>query len=430
MSESGDGKNVIFSVIKGGLDEGGGADTPAPEPDGREFAEAWVTDTRLMGVVAMKIKWRVKDSGEVLHQFFYFDVLENGFERFEQIEGDTPETRKAEISYAGGLGGQKIYISRREAVHLFRQFYRFSKEHGLKPPQPADDYAFLLFERDDLSGKESEALFRKMCPARLSANEVVNYFMMQVANGDDGGIRYLSHGALSKDTVPAGDLYTLHKNDITVAPDDPSAGAPDGKNAASKPLSNGEPPYAAVKHAVCESLIETDFGYEIWKSAIDLEFGYVKSYRRTARMRISDTEAFLALSHSEFVMIYQFDNEEEELEEDSTPFLRNADKIDEEDGYSYMLFRPDNKHVDTTSYRLSDDIFGFYHVTSSGQLISSSDSAVDIGMMELDLVMSPVFSRMELIGNYEFNEPVMAEFLESGYDDFNEFMREITREDD
>ncbi len=47
-------------------------------------------------------------------------------------------------------------------------------------------------------------------------------------------------------------------------------------------------------------------------------------------------------------------------------------------------------------------------------------------MMELDLVFSPIYKSLELTGNYELNEPVMAQFLSSGYDDFNEFLRQIT----
>ena len=91
-----------------------------------------------------------------------------------------------------------------------------------------------------------------------------------------------------------------------------------------------------------------------------------------------------------------------------------------------MLFRPNNKHVDTRDYKLYDDIFGIYHITSTGQFICSSSDQRDLAMMELDLVFSPIYKSLELTGNYELNEPVMAQFLSSGYDDFNEFLRQIT----
>ena len=144
-------------------------------------------------------------------------------------------------------------------------------------------------------------------------------------------------------------------------------------------------------------------------------------------MRISDTEAFMTMSHSEFVMVYESPAGPVELSLDSTPLTKRSTMVEENDGVSYMLFRPDNNHVDTRDYKLYDDIFGIYHLTSTGQFICSANSQHDMAMLELDLVFSPIHTTLQLKGNYEFNEPVMAQFLSSGYDDFNDFVAEITK---
>ena len=164
----------------------------------------------------------------------------------------------------------------------------------------------------------------------------------------------------------------------------------------------------------------------MWISEVSIRDGRIDSYSRTSRMKISDTEAFMTLTHSEFVMVYEMAGDAETLTQDSTPFTRRSSLVEEDDGISYMLFRPNNNHVNTLDYRLYDDIFGIYHITSTGQLICSSNTQHDMALLELDLVFSPIYKSLDLTGNYEFNEPVMAQFLSSGYDDFNDFLIQIT----
>jgi hypothetical protein len=260
---------------------------------------------------------------------------------------------------------------------------------------PSSDGISLIFE-DVLKDR----VMQKICKSPLSTNEKINYFMMRICDSDDDGIRYLSAGKLGRDASPArGTLYTLHSNQIN---------------------------YITKNHATIRSLVESDQRYELWISDVTLARGAVSSYKRTSRMKISDTEAYMSLSHSEFVMVFKMADDAEQLTQDSTPFTRRSSFVEEEDGVSYMLFRPNNNHVDTKNFKLYDDIFGIYHITSTGQFICSSSDQRDLAMMELDLVFSPIYRSMELIGNYELNEPVMAQFLSSGYSDFNEFLKQIT----
>ena len=172
---------------------------------------------------------------------------------------------------------------------------------------------------------------------------------------------------------------------------------------------------------------ESDQQYELWISELKLQGGCITSYKRTSRMRISDTEAYMSLSHSEFIMVYTIAEDAEQFTQESTPLVKRSTLVEEEDGISFMLFRPNNNHVNTSDYKLYDDIFGIYHITSTGQFICSSGNQRDLAMMELDLVFSPIYKFLTLTGNYELNEPVMAQFLSSGYDDFNEFLRQITQ---
>lgn len=410
-----------FKVIKGGLDGKPVDSTEEQKP--YEFVSAWITDTRLMGVNAMCISWKDR-LDTVLHQYFYFDAVDTGFERFDEITGDDQKAlNEMEISYAGGLGGRKIGLNEDEALFIIQEFIKVNKRTGEPLPKitirlkrmlqrwtekkapekaepkdgkPGEDTAPGIF-----SDPVKDRIMQKICKAPLSTNEKVNYFMMRICDSDEDGIRFLSSGKLGRDASPVrGTLYTLHSNSIS---------------------------YTSKRSAVCRSLVECDQKYELWISEIRFNDSYIWSYKRSTRMKISYTEAYMSLSHSEYIMVFKMAEDAEALTQDSTPFTRRSSFVEEEDGVSFMLFRPNNNHVDTRDFKLYDDIFGIYHITSTGQFICSSSDQRDLAMMELDLVFSPVYKSMELIGNYELNEPVMAQFLSSGYDDFNDFLRQITQ---
>ena len=387
-----------------------------------EFVSAWITDTRLMAVMAMRVDWRIPNikkvdgpedervsGGTEMHQFFYFDTVETGFERFEQIAGsDEDELRAVEASFAGGLGGDKHYLYLEEVVYLVKHFARLNKKFGSPLPEDRSGYAFILNGKVHFSEAREKAMMEKICRSPLGKYERLNYFMMQVANLDEEGIRYLSCDALGKEVCPSKEPGTLYKNDIE------EALAEDGSG-------NGG-------DYLMESLIETDTGYEIWKSRATLGINGVTAFTRTSYMRISDTEAFMNISHSEFAMVFKFDSSEDR-EEAMSAFTKRFTRIEEEDGYSYMVFRQNNDHVKLRNYKLYDDLDGIFHVTSTGQLVCSSGDSFKLFTLTRPLMMPGMIAKTTVTGNFEFNEPVMAQFLSSGYDDFLEFVEEITSDE-
>ena len=136
-----------FRVIKGGLD--GSPYEKSEEQKPYTFQDAWVTDTRLMGVNAMCIHWKDRLDSDV-HQFFYFDAIDTGFERFQEITGnDEKAIRDAEVSFAGGLGGRKIDISETEALYLIHAFQLVNKKTGETPPRIGIRLKHMLQEADE-----------------------------------------------------------------------------------------------------------------------------------------------------------------------------------------------------------------------------------------------------------------------------------------
>ena len=62
-----------FTVIRGGKNL-------SPECRGRKFVSGYATNTRLMGVIGLELKWDVVEDSQVktLNQIFYLDAEEFG----------------------------------------------------------------------------------------------------------------------------------------------------------------------------------------------------------------------------------------------------------------------------------------------------------------------------------------------------------------
>ena len=90
-----------FKVIKGGA-------AAAVSNYHRKFLSAFITDTRLMGVVGMYIHWELSNNDYItdFHQFFYFDSEE--YDRDYKSSDNYDEIIMTEQALIGGLGGNKV----------------------------------------------------------------------------------------------------------------------------------------------------------------------------------------------------------------------------------------------------------------------------------------------------------------------------------
>ena len=110
--------NKKFTVIKGGGDS-------LVAPKGSRFFSAYVTDTRLMGVLTLYVRWSIdeSDGATAFHQFFYFDAEEFGLDTYRSLLGqDELELQVMEDNLIGGLGAAKVPVTEREATFLVQSF--------------------------------------------------------------------------------------------------------------------------------------------------------------------------------------------------------------------------------------------------------------------------------------------------------------------
>ncbi len=166
-----------FTVIKGGA-------AAALSSNRRKFLSGFITDTRLMGVVGLYIRWELSNMEFVsdFHQFFYFDAEEYGFETYKSLLGSDPEALTImEQALIGGLGGSKVNVSEREAAFLVQKFVAMNETLNISLPDGKGEYGFLLDEPVVLSEKEHEILIDKLCTPIVSEYQLINYFLMRVS---------------------------------------------------------------------------------------------------------------------------------------------------------------------------------------------------------------------------------------------------------
>lgn len=390
-----------FTVIEGGLS------VPKDTAE-KQFAGAYVTNTRLMGVIGLYIHWKLSDpyAASDFHQFFYLDAEEFGFETYKSILGNNVEEIFAvEQALMGGLGGRKIEISQRESRYLLCEYARFNERHNIPLPQGYEEYGFLIEHPTVLNPNEQKALMEKQCDTILSAYQAANYFLMRCFGHDYEAAAWLCDGDFpldlyEKEHPPA----TLCKNTVDVDESRPNS-------------------------YLCESLIEYNDHYTLIVSELTInQKNQITSFEKCSGFSVSPAEAAMMLARAEFVTVYEVLMPPEEFSLTLGQMSLNAMMTPHEHGKLFLTFNKNNNHVNKQVFRLSEDVFGLYYITDFGQLIISSYSLAGIHTLERDLRKSVLAPYLVATAKYEFKEPVLYEFIQSDFEDFNDFLDFIRTE--
>ncbi len=386
----------------------GGLSAPAPVRD-RRFLSAFVTDTRLMGVVGMYANWELatRDGLSSFHQYFYFDAEEYGFETYKSVHGRDPgELAIIEQSLIGGLGGSKADLTEEEVCLLAQLFAEANHHMQLPLPGPKEEYAFLLDRPLPRRKALLPAVMEKMCGSISSEYQVINYFLMRCFARDFVAARFLADPSrdvpleLFPDFLPA----TLFKNNI-------------------KRIRGG-----GRGRFGCESLIEENGKYALLFTELELSALRITDYRRTTTLSISSQEAAMLLAQPEFITLYEIILEPEDFDELMAEATERSTATAHPNGMLYLAFHKNNDHVHKREYRLNDDVYGIYYVSDFGQVLVASYSSQGIRRLEEELRKSPLRHYLLEVERFEFKEPVLYEFVNSDFDDFEDFINAISEE--
>jgi len=385
-----------FKVIKGG---GGKASAPK-----YKYIKGYITNTRLMGVVGMKLFWKNEEGNEYI-QFFHLDFEEYGIDGYESlVNGSQEEIDFISARMMGGLGGRFIKISKREGIYLINESYKINISNNEALPQGVEEYDFLLRAKVNIDRDVELKIWEKMCENIVSDFQLVNYFMMRAAGMDKKGQNYLCIQDMVKEFNPTDKCYTLIKNAV-------------------------EPLYVEeeINYYNAESLIDLDKGYQLVISKIGVkqtEKGPKVIYAEvTNKMKISSIEATFQLKKSEYILIYSVDElieVVEILDRDKPNAMQNI----HETGFLYTEFNPDNDHVKNSIYYLNGDIFAVYFITTQNQLAVSTFSEENLTELKKYFQGKDFKGMIELEGEFKTETPILYEFVHSGYEDFFDFLND------
>lgn len=389
-----------FKLIKGGV-----SDESKASVENRIFVSAYVTDTRLMGVVALSIHWKIPspEGLEDFYQFFYFDAEEYGLDTYQSLRGDDSLALDSiEQGLIGGLGGKKNPVTQREALYLVQSFVSEGKKLNAPLPEPISEYESLLKEPVLLSPKEIQAVVDKICTPILSDYHLIHYFLMRCFARDREGASYLVDGDIDLEQLAGKMASTLCKNVIEEYMDE-----------------SGTISY------LCEALTDTDGRYELIVLEITVSKNKVTSASRRSSFRISAAEAAMMLNRPEYVTVYEILSDPMDFDERFLPMVTAAMQTNHDNGRLFMEFNNNNDHVNRKTFRLNEDVHGLYYVSDFGQLILAAYGLDEIHSIERTLQKSPLGPTLLPTAKYEFKEPVLYDFIQSSFEDFDDFLKTL-----
>jgi len=379
----------------------------------RHFISAYVTDTRLMGVLAVYAHWHLDNSGESenvvwgdLHQFFYIDCEESGIETYQEVrETDQEKIDSIEQILIGGLGATKVDLDEAQLRQLMCHWHRFNLLHGTPLPEKEDHYRFLFSEDDRVDEKNSLKLMEHICPLVRTDYQLMNYFLMRCFGRDLEGAAFLCQEGAGV-TIDIYDNYekaTFCRNVI----DDKAA------------LADGSREY------LCESIVESGGNYDRVVSQITVKDLKVRELICRSISHISQTEAALIMKKSEFVTLYDVLLSEDEIENNIDEFTVSfhTTMAEYENGRLFLSYRPNNDHVNRRIFQLNEDVRGMLFLTDQGQLLVAAYNEGDVIALENGLRNNVLAPYLTMSGRYEFKTPVIYEFMHSDIDYFQDFLR-------
>ena len=396
------------------------------------FDSCIATDTRLMGVVAMKVSWTAKDgSKDKLFQLIHLDFSEYGVDDYREIfsNAENPEggreVRSEWKRISGSLGGKEVKIPFFTMVQLIdevvatnEKYYEghelfiqdFRKETLIRLDLMKEASRKLLHETPAFEDKSKEGQ-QLICKSPLTSFELINYFLMRMLDKDFHGASFLGEvnvSEMERSRFKEIGLAELVRNKISKAT---TAATPTGE--------------ATVYKCRFTALSDT---YIYGEALITLSPRSLTRTRRilefevTTLMHISNYEAALQLQQAEYITLYELTVPAEAFDLDDSVFGADATMSPAPNGIVYVLYNKDNYHVDSSNYFMNHDLYGAYLLTPNDELVVMSHDIIKITNMEADIGRSMNSSKLKLRGRYKLETQVFKSFSETSGAKFSEMI--------
>lgn len=388
-----------------------------------DFESCRVVCTRLMGVVALKVTWRSKaDRRERLYQVIHLDYSEYGIDEYQEFictpgSDDFSEKREAMNElwnhFVAVMGGIVDGIDASCMLRLIEDALPLASEDVKREYDTDENREFrayakmrLGFMKDGLNCKgvtsadcSTRDAIETTSPLKLSTYETINYFIMRMVDCDFDAASYLS--TMSMDKLRECDLtgpgvQTLVKCNIERG--DRRVDVPADKF--SFPFRCRLTTLAADAYYHYTLLIWLNGNHRAKNPLVtDISVGSV--------IKLSDYEAAIQVSRPEFLTV--FDCKDDMIRGFDSKYIApfaNSTQMAVPNGWLYTAYKGDNSHVDTASYRLNDDVYGFALLSIAGELVLMSNDLRYISMLDDATIFSMYSPFISTKGRYRLDTPV------------------------
>lgn len=365
-----------------------------------QFSHAYATNTRLMGVVAVKAMETLPDGREVIH-FFHLDFEEFGIDAYERVDTEEPETlQRMTQKMTGGLGGQLVRISPEELAFLIREAYALNLSRSEALPSEMEGLFSFLKAENHLESRQIHELWLRITPELATDTELVNYYLMRLWAGDVPGALFLSRTAATAEpfgTKPA----VMVRNRVQFLKE---AGG--------------------VRYYQAETLSDNDREYRVAACEVGVfeEGGQRRVFSASVQstFKVSEVEAAFMLRRTEHLALYRV------LDMDRVRLFFDLFKPDAmitlyEAGVLYTYFKADNAHVRESEYRLNDDVQCYYYLSEDDQLVVCALEGKNLRAAQLELELREMLSLLVFENEYVAETPILYDFIHSDYLDFQDF---------
>ena len=379
---------------------------------------AQASESRLMGVVGLYIHWALKEDEpqaaelseaqiepvQNIHQAYCFELEEDGLDRVsEELGTDVEKIAALKNGVFGGLGSKLKRVTDREAFWMIKRFSGLEASMFKALPAGVRQVFELAAEQAPFTEEEEKALLKKLCVPVYTQFGWVNYYLMRSVCKDMDGVSLTVYSYADPDAVHPVCLPQkggLVRNRIDIA---------DGED--------GDTVFC------CESVVDTEKGTYVLLSELTADQNGVTSAKQKSYFRLSEWETYRKLLRPEYLTYFRLSEEPEAFDERLRKALPKASCKLYDAGELYMDYNPDNSHVERPIFNIGDDLQASYFITTAGQLVMASFTAGGILAAEVMLRTGLLDDVLEPLGRYTFTSPVLGRFVESGYDDFGEFLK-------
>lgn len=392
------------------------------------FESCEATDTRLMGVVAMRITWRSKENPRALfYQVLHLDYSEYGIDDYFEFDCTPNSTTYQENheamkyhwhAFTSVMGGKTVHISPAVMLRLIEDALplaadgierEYDNEENLQFRHNATVRLELMrnalahegFTSDDCTAMQA---ISAVSPHQLTITETINYFLMRLVDLDYPAAMYLSE--LSEDELRDCELtsiglQTLMRNQIR-------PGSVDNDT-----VSSGHPYRCRLT-----TLGTTNYYHS--GVVVYLNGDYRKRDCRVTAVavgsidRMTTAEAAMQLAQSEYITVFDCrDRMLNNFDSEKFSFLSGVDPQHVPNGWLYTIYNSDNSHVNSADYRLSDDVYGYALLSIDGEFVLMSNKLSNIEKMDDASILSIYSPFLRLDGRYQLDTPIFHNLCSS-----------------